>query len=402
LADATRERALASLAKLVLNLRLVAVLLTVLWIPYAEGGDLRTFSVALVVAALLTLWPLLAWDRLGGLLMRHPATLATDLVLAVGILAVMGPDSPFFLYTLGTALLAGVLYGRAGAAIFSGLLLAGYASAVLLRVPAVGVPLGFPELVGLPALYPLAAAGAAAIRRLLLRERAMAETLDDRERTAAVADERARLAREMHDSLAKTLHGIALSATALPRWVERDPVRAARSAEQLATAAERAAAEARELIGDLRSDRLDLPLGQAVRRCLDEWGERTGVAVSADLADVGTVAPEARYEVFCILREALRNVERHAGADGVRVQLLRAGDEMTLSVRDDGRGFEPDTDTLTAGARYGLVGMAERARRVGGRCRVEAAPGQGTHVLCTVPCDGQPPAIVRLPTEVAP
>jgi signal transduction histidine kinase len=393
LADTGAQQTTDALVRLVLNLRIVAVLLTVLWTPYSNGS-LHLVSVALVVAAVLTLIPLLAWDRVGPSLMRHPSYLAFDLLMAVGILSVTGPDSPFLYFALGTAVLSGVLYRMPGAALFSVLLILGHLGVLLLRTPTADQVLTFQSLVGLPALYPISAAAGAAIRRLLDRQRAVEEALTERSRAAIMADERARLAREMHDSLAKTVHGIALSAAALPAWVERSPEQASASARNLAAAAERAAAEARELIGDLRSDRLDQPLQVAARLHVQEWSAAHGVVADLAIADVGTVAPEARYELFCILKEALRNVERHARASRVLVAIHRDGDDVVLSVADDGQGLAVDVTDLSqlaAEGHYGLVGMTERARRAGGRLDLTRSDWGGLRVSVVVHAAGQPP-----------
>lgn len=359
---------LAALCRFVLNVRLVAVLLTVLWLPLREDPPLAV-ALALLLAAGLSLLMLLRWDQLAGTLMRHPSLLAVDYALGSAIFVVIGPTSPFFYYTVGTALIAGVLYRWVGAVFFSFLLIAAYAGVVVLHIPLADLPITFPTIVGLPLLYPFAAAGGAAVRglldRLLDTERELAEHL----RRTAVVDERARFAREMHDSLAKTLHGMAFSARAIAAWAARSPERAAADATKLAGIAEQAAAEAREMIGDLRADQLDVPLASVVTALAERWGEEAAIPVSVSVDGDRDVEPEARYELLCILKEALRNVERHAHASTVAVHL--SGDESSVHLRlnDDGTGFggAPDLEALAADGHYGLLGMSERAARVGGR-----------------------------------
>lgn len=358
---------LAALCRFVLDVRLVAVLLTVLWLPLREDPPLAV-AVALLLAAGLSLLVLLRWDRLAGTLMRHPGLLAVDFALGSAILLVIGPTSPFFYYTVGTALIAGVLYRWAGAAFFSVLLGAAYAGIVMVHVPVADLPVTFPTMVGLPLLYPLAAAGGAGARglldRLLETERELAEHL----RRTAVVDERSRFAREMHDSLAKTLHGIAFSARAVAAWATRSPERAAADATTLAGIAEQAAAEAREMIGDLRADQLDAPLTSVVAALAERWGEESALQVSMSVEGDADVSPEARYELLCILKEALRNVERHAGASTVTVHLSADGSSVRLRLNDDGTGLAgpPDLEALAADGHYGLLGMSERAVRAGG------------------------------------
>src|ERR671930_2798841 len=92
-------------------------------------------AASIVVAAVASLVPLLRWDRVGPAIVRHPSYLAGELVLAALILVLTGVDSPFFFFTLGTALLGGLVYGYPGAALFSFMLIAGYAYALHVRAP---------------------------------------------------------------------------------------------------------------------------------------------------------------------------------------------------------------------------------------------------------------------------
>ena len=175
-------------------------------------------------------------------------------MLAALILLLTPVGGPFFYFTLCTALLGGLLYGPAGAAIFSLLLVAVYLWSLSVRAGVDDIPYTFQTYVGLPALYPLVAAAGAAARRLLDRQaEAEAELAEEQGRAAAEA-ERARLARDMHDSLAKTVSGIGFSALALSRRIERDPEGAADEARRLADDARQATRQAREIIVGLRQE----------------------------------------------------------------------------------------------------------------------------------------------------
>ena len=180
--------------------------------------------------------PVLRWDRVGPVLVRHPSYLAGELVLAALILVLTGVDSPFFFFTLGTALLGGLVYGYPGAALFSVMLVIVFAYAINLRSPFDATLLDFRTIVVLPSLYPIVAVAGAGARRLLDRQAEAEETLADQERTLAVQAERERLARDMHDSLAKTVHGIGFAALAL---VAADPGRPAGSGRGRAQAGRR-------------------------------------------------------------------------------------------------------------------------------------------------------------------
>jgi signal transduction histidine kinase len=213
------------------------------------------------------------------------------------------------------------------------------------------------------------------------------------------AEERARLAREMHDSLAKTLHGIALSADGLRNWVQRSPEVAAAKANDLARAAEVASAEARQLIGNLRADAGDRPLDELLRATVTGWSQDTGTHTELHLGPMALDAT-ARYELLCVLREALRNVERHAEARRVVVTLADEGDRAWLEVRDDGRGFALDVSQAEAWQRaghYGLVGMSERAERAGGSLEIRSTPGEGSTVRMNLPTGEAQPLLEPLP-----
>ena len=106
-----------------------------------------------------------------------------------------------------------------------------------------------------------------------------------------------------------------------------------------------------------------------------------------DVATAVVLDPTTRYELVCVLREALANVERHAAAGRVTVGLRDVDGGVELSVSDDGHGFAPPADPagLQSAGHFGVVGMGERARRVGGVLVLRSRPGQGTTVRVTVP-----------------
>ena len=166
----------------------------------------------------------------------------------------------------------------------------------------------------------------------------------------------------MHDSVGKSLQGIALSASALALGAGRDPAGSQAAATQLAAAAKIAAAEARELIGDLRADDLGAELHDAVAAVAHRWAQTTGVAIELELRPVHADA-DVRYELLAIANEALRNVERHARASTVRIALTTAGGHVRLEVVDDGCGLPAghDPERLVGEGHFGLLGMSERA-----------------------------------------
>jgi signal transduction histidine kinase len=380
-----------SLVRLVLLFRLIALNVTIFELP-GSPDQVPGVMAGLVVAAFASFLPLRYWDRWAGPLSTRPVFLAADLMLNLTIYAYLGPASPFFLYTLGTPLLAGLLFRTTGAILLGFAMLAGYYVLVVLSGNGLSElraheARDIQALVVLPALYPLAAAGGAAVRGLLDRQAVTQLALAGAERRAAAGAERARVAREMHDSLGKTLYGIALAARGLSHRIAAEAPAAAAAARDLSASAQVAAEEARGLISDLRSDTLDRPLGDALERYVREWSDRNGIAAQLQADGVDLPHPGTRYELFCIVREALENVERHAGATRVQVLLRDMAPDVVLSVIDDGIGIggEGDARSLQTNGHYGLIGMAERGERIGATVRIAGQRGAGTTITVRLP-----------------
>jgi signal transduction histidine kinase len=389
--DASSDQSVRSLVRLVLLFRLIALNVTVFELP-GNPSQVPGVMIGLVLAAFASFLPLRYWDKWSGPLSTRPVFLGVDLMLNLTIFAYLGPASPFFLYTLGTPVLAGLLFRTTGAVVLGGGMLVGYYVMVVLSGNGLqGLRAhearDIQALVVLPALYPLAAAGGAAVRALLDRQATTQVALAGAERRAAAGAERARVAREMHDSLGKTLYGIALAARGLSHRVAAEAPGAASAARDLSAAAQVAAEEARGLISDLRSDTLDRPLGDALERYVREWSDRNGIAAHLQADGVDLPHPGTRYELFCIVREALENVERHAGATQVQVQLRDVAPDVVLRVADDGVGIDGDGDarSLQTNGHYGLIGMAERGERIGATVRLAGRPGGGTTVTVKLP-----------------
>jgi two-component system NarL family sensor kinase len=206
----------------------------------------------------------------------------------------------------------------------------------------------------------------------------LAEQLVERAR----ADERARIAREVHDTMAQGFTAVGLHVEAgLSRLEGRSHARA--PLEKALEAARQGLDEARRSIHMLRASALDdRPLGEAIAALSRQFTAESGVRVRLDIGDVGTLPADAESELFRIAGEALTNVRKHAGAHEVAVRLERIRQSVRLTMTDDGVGFE------LRGARrrgFGLVGIDDRARTIGGRATVRSAPGRGTTVTVTIP-----------------
>ncbi|WP_199493061.1 sensor histidine kinase [Marinitenerispora sediminis] len=395
---------LAGVARLLMQLRFLLTAVALLLLP----ADRSSLSAVLVLVLYAMLSGILGryWRRLTPYLLRAPWLVGADIFIAAGILAVDGPSGAFFVATVLTSAIAGVLFAWRRVAAVAGLQMLGYTIALVshLTLPAAPVEgIGLQLFVIHPLLYPVAGFMGIRLRLIFMELAAEQELRRAAERAAAAAEERARLARDMHDSVAKTLRGAAMAAQALPLWLRKDPERAAATAAQVAKAAEIAAREARELIADLRDDSAAIPLAEAVGTVLREWSEETGIRVTYDRPDCDLpLLVAARLETVAILREALTNIRRHAAAHAVAVSLGPAGpapdgpggERLLLRIADDGTGFVLRTRTegadgvsevISPPGHYGLIGMAERARCAGGTLTVDSAPGAGTRITLQVP-----------------
>jgi signal transduction histidine kinase len=194
----------------------------------------------------------------------------------------------------------------------------------------------------------------------------------------AVAAERSRLARELHDAVTQTLFSASLIAEVLPRLWARDPERGRGQLEEVRLLTRGALAEMRSLLLELRPEALvQAKMDDLLRQLGRAMTGRTGVPVSVH-ADVGCPLPaEVQVALYRIAQEALNNVSKHAEASQVDVHLNCQADRAALSIRDDGRGFE--VQNLPPG-HFGVGFMRERAAAVGAELEIESGLGRGTQV----------------------
>jgi signal transduction histidine kinase len=185
----------------------------------------------------------------------------------------------------------------------------------------------------------------------------------------AVAEERARVAREIHDGLAQYLFAVSTHATMLQNGA--DPETTLPQLKEAATAAQQ---EARFAILALSSASGTAPFDAALQRYIEFLTADGALAVDLEIdADVH-LAPDEQIEVFRIVQEGLANARKHAGAKHAEVRIRMRGDERVVTVVDDGSGF--DDDSVSAG--QGLRNMRARSASIGGGFRLRSQPGRGT------------------------
>ena len=199
----------------------------------------------------------------------------------------------------------------------------------------------------------------------------------------ATSRERNRLARELHDTLAHSLSGIAVQLEAVKSVWDDDTERARSMLDQALTDARSGLGEARRAIQTLRASPLDdLGLVGAVAALADNCEQRHGLRVESTIADnIGDLDPELENALYRIADEALTNIARHAEAGRVTIDLGRKSGKIRLRVADDGKGFDASGEPPEG--HVGIRGMRERAEVVGGSLDIASDP-DGTTVLFEV------------------
>ncbi|MBC7989663.1 MAG: ATPase [Luteimonas sp.] len=233
----------------------------------------------------------------------------------------------------------------------------------------------------------LCMAGAGIAVWLLIRIRVGQVSARLRIRHEERMDERERIARELHDTLLQSTQGLILRFQSATRDIPEGSV-ARTELEQALDRADQALAEGRDRVLDLRvaaDTTLDLP--QAFAAVGGELAKGHAVAFSTQVEGTPRdVTWRVRDEAYRIGREALLNAFRHAGANGIEVQIIYANDKLRVRVRDDGAGIAPGI--VESGSRpghWGLQGMRERAQRIGAELDVWSRPGAGTEIELSIP-----------------
>ena len=212
--------------------------------------------------------------------------------------------------------------------------------------------------------------------------------LGEQAREAAVLGERNRIAREIHDTLAQGFTGVVVNLEAANRTLRKHNVELAlEHIEHARGLAKACLDEARLSVRALRPDPLQqADLIQALQAQIGRMAASGTVARFATLGEKVPLPREAQGELLRIAQECITNVMKHAQAQQVEVTLAFGPDAVSLSVTDDGVGFDPDGHHEG----FGLLGMRERAQRIGARLVVTSAPGQGTRVETVLPAHPRP------------
>jgi two-component system NarL family sensor kinase len=201
--------------------------------------------------------------------------------------------------------------------------------------------------------------------------------------TLARTDERTRLSREIHDTLAQSLAALTLQIETALDHLEKDPERARERLEKALETARHSLDEARASVTNLRAEPLaGKPLPQAIGALVREFVSSSGIRVSYESSGECRLPLNVEAELYRIAQQALTNIRQHAHAREVKLTLSCTKRSAVLSISDDGQGFNPRSIPVE---RHGISGMRERARLVGGTLRIASKRGSGTTVTANVP-----------------
>ncbi|MFD2613668.1 histidine kinase [Paenibacillus gansuensis] len=199
----------------------------------------------------------------------------------------------------------------------------------------------------------------------------------------AVLEERKRLARDLHDTVSQQLFAIHMSASSLPKILQKNEEQGNQVLEQLIQMSHHTQLQMRSLIAQLRPLELD---GRSLQSALEKWFpdycRQNGLQGSLEFQLDGRLSDAKEHQFFLIVQEAMANVTKHASASHVTLSLYETDNQYILSVQDDGLGFDQTRAKLNS---YGLSTMRERAEKLGGSMEVLSKAGAGTRVKAAIP-----------------
>ena len=314
----------------------------------------------------------------------RPVAVLAMVLAAAGTTVIVGVGTEVSVYAVAFALYPVALLSRRTAyralgAALAVVLVPGLADAVLAGLPVVPARGDVESFSIAPlAVAPYSAAviaGSWALARAVGTQRGHAAQIAELRTARAVAEERLRIARDVHDVVGHNLSLIAMKAAVAGR-LDTDRQAALHTIERVSRSA---LDEVRTVLGGLRDP--DHPPVPDLDRLLEET-RAAGVAVTAEGADLSSVPAGLRLSVHRILQEALTNVRRHAGATRCEVTIARTPEAVHLTVRDDGTDWPPAGPVRSG---HGLPGMRERAALHGGSLAAGPEPGGGFAVRATLP-----------------
>ena len=248
----------------------------------------------------------------------------------------------------------------------------------------------FAALGAMTAVALLGTFGTLSFRRVVSKQaRVIGEKLGDQ----AVAGERDRMARDLHDTLEQQLAGVALQLDGLDKAAKADPAQISTRLGLARRMLRHTRVEARRSVWDLRSKVLEIQgLGAALRSMAAGASAEEGPAISLEIGELTRpLPPGSDFHLLRIAQEALANAIKHAAARTVVISLQETGDSVMLAIRDDGRGFIPASHHAPAMSHFGILGMHERVGKIGATLNIDSSPGKGCSIMVSIPTTPESP-----------
>ncbi|MBP3038661.1 sensor histidine kinase [Bacillaceae bacterium Marseille-Q3522] len=206
-------------------------------------------------------------------------------------------------------------------------------------------------------------------------------------RTAAVMEERQRLARDLHDVVSQQLFALSMMSSATLRIFDSDRKSAKGQLEQIQAIAAKAQGEMRALLLHLRPIQLSNDrLCDGVLKLIHELKAKTNLEFHASIDEIEYLSKASEEHLFRIIQEALSNILRHADAKKINMTLAEKNNYIYLYIADDGKGFNPQQERV---ASYGLKTMRERCEEIGGIFNIRSQIGKGTYIDIRIPIKGE-------------
>jgi signal transduction histidine kinase len=222
----------------------------------------------------------------------------------------------------------------------------------------------------------------AIIRALEVFDVETARMIEGMEQQQAVAAERDRIARELHDGAIQKVYTAGLLVDSARKLVSDNQSQLSARLEKAVTVLNDAIGDLRHNLGELQAEPVDMPFSEAVRNLVDDprFNSLVDLSLDFDLPEADALSPLYTGHILAILNEALSNVIRHARARRVKISVRCVEGKMSMTIEDDGIGLP---DEYEAG--YGLRNMRDRARLLGGQIDFKSINGRGTRVTLIVP-----------------
>ncbi|WP_022873201.1 sensor histidine kinase [Nesterenkonia alba] len=369
-----REGIITQCGKIALILRLLCTCPVVL--IWAETRDVVELLL-LLTAIGLSLVALLGWERVAPLLRRHPVLISADILITLLIFLNAPTPSAYLGYLAATALLVGIFCHVVSCLLMTGFVAVGYFAVMVYQSQRhEDLSIGPTSAVVSVVLFAVVAYVGQSMRALQDQVNEALDGVRTAAAEAALGRERSRLARELHDSLVKTLVGIDLHAQAL-----KASGAAGEGAEQISAAAKDAVRESRRLLTGMRTAAVP-SLAETLEHTAVELQAMYPVCIEVDVDEPAALSPQLRYELAKIACEALRNAAQHSGTDQIRCAGWVAAGRFYLRVTDYGQGFS--LKSAEKSGHYGLAGMRDRAHGVGAEFEIDTETGSGTRVTLNV------------------